>query len=66
MELTREYFRRELSRQESIDELTSLFGDKAPSYSTVKNWFNKFYCGRPSLKDEAREGPPKTPLLCRA
>ena len=34
------------------------FGDKAPSYGTVKNWFSKFNCGRRSLKDEVREGPP--------
>ena len=54
MELTRELFRvnifynfrRELSRQECIDELKSLFGDKAPSYSTMKNRFNEFNCGR--------------------
>ena len=47
MELAREHFRdfifynflRGLS-QECFDELKSLFGDKAPSYSTVKNWFN--------------------------
>ena len=52
-------FRRELS-QECIDELKSLFGDKAPSYSTVKSWFNEFNCGRRSLKDEVREGRQKT------
>ena len=32
-------FRRGLSRQERIDELKSLFGDKAQSYGTVKNLF---------------------------
>ena len=66
MELTREHFRaisfynfrRGLS-QECTDELKSLFGDKAPSYSTVKNWFNKFNCGRRLLKHEVREGRPK-------
>ena len=48
MELAREHvrsiifynFRRGLPRQECIDELKSLFGNKAPSYSTLKNWFN--------------------------
>ena len=55
-------FRRELS-QEYIDELISLFGDKAPSYSTVKNWFNEFNRGRSSLKDEFREGPTKTAVV---
>ena len=33
---------------------------KAPSYSTVKNWFNQFNCERLALKDAVREGPPKT------
>ena len=37
-----------------------MFGHKAPSYSTVKNWFNKFNRGRHSLKDEVRKGRPKT------
>ena len=58
MELTREHFRaiifhnfrRGLSRQECIDELKSLYGDEAPSYSTVKNWFNEFNRGRRSLE----------------
>ena len=47
MELAREHFssiifynfRRGLSRQECIDELKSLFGDKAPSNITVKTGF---------------------------
>ena len=56
-------FRRGLWRQECIDELKSLFGDKAPSYSTVKNWFNEFNRGRSSLKDELSEGPPKTAVV---
>ena len=67
MKLTREYFlsiifhnfRRGLS-QEYIDEIKSLFGNKAPSYSTVKNWFNEFFRGRRSLKDEVRERAPKS------
>ena len=68
MELTREHFRaiifhnfrRGLSRQECIDELKSLYGDEAPSYSTVKNWFNEFNRGRRSLEDEGR---PKTVVV---
>ena len=39
------------------------FGDKAPSYGTVKNWFSEFNCGRRSLKDEVREGPPKAAVV---
>ena len=56
-------FRRVLSRQECIDELKSLFGYKAPYYSTANNWFNEFNRGRSSLKDQFREGPPKTAVV---
>lgn len=71
MELTREHFRaiifhnfrRGLSRQECIDELKSLYGDEAPSYSTVKNWFNEFNRGRRSLNDEFRGGRPKSAVV---
>ena len=56
-------FRLGLGRQECIEELEYLFGDKAPSYSTVKNWFNEFNRGRSSLKDEVREVPPKTAVV---
>lgn len=71
MELTREHFRaiifhnfrRGLSRQECINELNSLYGDDAPSYSTVKNWYNEFNRGRRSLQDEFREGRPKSVVV---
>lgn len=71
MELTREHFRaiifhnfrRGLSRQECIDELSSLYGDEAPSYSTVKNWYNEFNRDRRSLRDEFREGRPKSVVV---
>ena len=56
-------FRRGLSGQECSDELKSLFADKAPSYSTVKNWLNEFNCGRRSLKDKYREGRAKTAVV---
>ena len=52
-----------LSRQECIDELKSLFSDKAPCYGTVKNWLSKFSCGRCSLKDEVHEGIPETAVV---
>ena len=35
-----------------------MFGNKAASYGTVKNWFNEFNRGRSSLKDDCREGYP--------
>lgn len=68
MELSRENFRaiiyhnfrRGLSRQECIDELKSLYGGEAPSFSTVKNWYNEFVRDRRWLFDEFREGRPKS------
>ena len=56
-------FRRGLSRQEYIDELKSLYGAEAPSYSTMKSWFSDFKHDRRSLKNEIREGPPKTAVV---
>ena len=53
-------FRHGLSQHECINEFKSIFGYKAPFYSTAKNWFNEFNCRRRSLKDEVREGRPKT------
>ena len=46
-----------------IDELKSLYGDEASCYSTLKNWFNEFNCGRRTLKDEVRADRPKTALV---
>ena len=68
MELTRENFRlmiyydfrRGLSRQECIDQLVSTFGDEAPSYATMKRWYNEFNRGRYSLTDEFCKGRPKS------
>ena len=40
-----------------------MYGDGAASYSTVKNWFAEFNRGRRSLKDEFREGRPKTAVV---
>ena len=55
--------RHDLSQQECIDEHKSWFDDKAPFYSTVKNWFNEFSYARRSLKDELREGRSKTAIV---
>ena len=71
MELIREHFRliisynfrRGLSRQEGIDELKSLFGNKAAFYSTVKKSFHEFNCSLRSLKDKVCEVPPKTAVV---
>ena len=62
MELIGEYFRAIIFhkfRQECIDKSKSMYGNAAPSYSTVKNWFSYFNRGRHSLKEKIREGPPK-------
>ena len=40
-----------------------MFGDKAPFYITVKNWFIEFNRSRSSLKDELREGRPKIDVV---
>ena len=44
-------FRRGLSRQKCINQLISSFGDEAPSYATVKRWYNEFDCSRHSLTE---------------
>jgi len=56
-------FRRGLTRQQCIDQLNSTFGEEAPSFATVKRWYNEFYRGRPSLNDEYREGRPKSVVV---
>ncbi|XP_031634437.1 histone-lysine N-methyltransferase SETMAR-like [Contarinia nasturtii] len=71
MEITRENFRaiifynfgRGLSQQQCVDEIHSTFGDEAPSKATVYRWFNEFNRGRRLLKDEFKEGRPKSVVL---
>ncbi|XP_014487254.1 PREDICTED: uncharacterized protein LOC106751024, partial [Dinoponera quadriceps] len=41
-------------------ELTKVYGNFAPSISTVKKWAAEFKRGRTSLKDDPCEGRPKT------
>ena len=68
MELNREHFRatifgnfrRGLTQQQCIDELNSIFGDEAPSKTSVYRRNFKFSRGRSSLLDEYREGRPKS------
>ncbi|CAH2000122.1 unnamed protein product [Acanthoscelides obtectus] len=59
MELNREYFRaiiyynfqRQLSQQECLAELLSVFGNEAPYQSTISRWYGKFKRGRVNLSD---------------
>jgi histone-lysine N-methyltransferase SETMAR len=41
-------------------ELDSVYGDAAPSFTTVKTWVAEFKRGRTSIFDEERSGRPKT------
>lgn len=68
MELNRENFRaiifynfrRQLSQQECLAELVSVFGNEAPHQSTISRWYGEFKRGRISLSDDPRAGAPKT------
>ncbi|CAH2003969.1 unnamed protein product [Acanthoscelides obtectus] len=68
MELNREHFRaiiyynfqRQLSQQECLDELLTVFGNEAPHQSTISRWYGEFKRGRVSLSDDPRVGAPKT------
>ncbi|CAF3775224.1 unnamed protein product [Rotaria sordida] len=42
------------------DELTTVFGDEAPSYATVARWAQWSREGREEVEDEARPGRPVT------
>lgn len=46
---------RELSQQEYIDQLTSIFGDKTPSKTTIYHWFSDFSRGCLLLTDKFKE-----------
>ncbi|XP_014486574.1 PREDICTED: putative uncharacterized protein FLJ37770, partial [Dinoponera quadriceps] len=46
--------------EEIHPKLTKVYGNSAPSISTVKKWAAEFKRGRTSLKDDPRKGRPKT------
>ncbi|CAH1991124.1 unnamed protein product [Acanthoscelides obtectus] len=68
MELNREHFRaiiyynfqRQVSQQECLAELLSVFSNEAPHQSTISRWYGEFKRGRVSLSDDPRVGAPKT------
>ena len=53
-------FRRGLTQQQCIDEFNSIFGDEAPSNTSVYRWYAEFNRGRSSPQDEFRESRPKS------
>ena len=71
MELNREHFRavifynfrRALIHQQCIDELNSIFGDEAPSRTSVYRWYGKFNVSRSSLQDNFRKCHPKSVVV---
>ena len=52
-------FGRGLTRKQCNDELNSIFGDEAPSRTSVYRQFGEFHRGRRSPQDEFREGRAK-------
>ena len=66
MELNRKYFRaiifynfrREVTQQQCIDELNSIFGYEVPLRTSVYWWYGEFNQGCRSLQDKFREGRP--------
>ncbi|CAH1963210.1 unnamed protein product [Acanthoscelides obtectus] len=70
MELNGEHFRaiiyynfqRQLSQQECLAELLSVFGNEVPHQSTIARWYGEFKRGLVSLSDNPRVGAPKTAM----
>ena len=56
-------FRHGLTLQQCIDELNSIFGDEAPSRTSVYRWCGEFHRGCSSLQDEFRNGRPKSVVV---
>ena len=61
MELNREHFRTIVFYNN--DELNTIFGDEAPSRTSVYRWYGEFNRHRSSLQDEFREGRPKSVVV---
>ena len=47
----------------SIDKLNSIFGDEAPSRTSVYRWYGEFNRGRSLLQVKFREGRPKSVVV---
>ncbi|CAH2017335.1 unnamed protein product [Acanthoscelides obtectus] len=60
LSVTKYYFQRQLSQQECLAELLSVFGNEVPHQSTISRWYGEFKRGQVSLSDDPRVGAPKT------
>jgi transposase len=49
-----------LMPNEIHSKVIKVYGDSSPLFSTIKKWDAAFKCGRTSLKDNPREGRPKS------
>lgn len=58
-------FRYGLTPQHCVKKLNSLFGDEAPSETTVYKWFAEFKRGRSTFDDDPREGRPCTSVVAK-
>ncbi|CAH1996830.1 unnamed protein product [Acanthoscelides obtectus] len=56
-------FQRQLSQQECLAELLSVFGNEAPHQLTITRWYEEFKRGRVSLSGDPRVGAPKTAVI---
>lgn len=50
------------SAKQIDDDFARIYGDRKPSYTTVKKWVAHFKTGHTSLQDEPRSGRPKNAL----
>jgi transposase len=49
-----------LTPNEIYSKFIEVYGDSSPSFSTIKKWAAEFKRGHTSLKDDPREGCPKS------
>lgn len=56
-------FRRGLTWQQCLEEMKVVLGDESPGRTMVFKWYKEFERGRSNLKDDPREGRPKTAVI---
>lgn len=52
-----------VTAEQCHERIQMIAGERAPSLSTVRNWYRLFRFGRTSLEDESREGRPSTAVI---